>query len=87
MKKYKVNNKVQIMVSIILSIIIGTIFHGNQMLITEILNPLGNVFLNLMQCFMIPLIFFSVVIGIINLGNIKRLKRIGIRILLFFMII
>ena len=86
MKKYIVNSKVQIIISIILSIIIGVIFNGNQILCTEILNPLGNVFLNLIKCFMIPLIFFSIVMGIINLENLNQLKRIGIKILLFFMI-
>lgn len=86
MKKYIVNTKVQIIISIILSIIVGVIFNRNQILCIEILNPLGNVFLNLIKCFMIPLIFFSIVMGILNLGNLNQLKRIGIKILLFFMI-
>lgn len=79
MKKYIVNTKVQIIISIILSIIVGMIFNGNPILCIEILNPLGNVFLNLIKCFMIPLIFFSIVMGILNLGNLNQLKRIGIK--------
>lgn len=84
MKKCMCNTKFQIIISIILSIIIGVIFNGNKMLAEEILNPFGDVFLNIIKCFMIPLIFFSIIMGILNLGSVNKLKQIGIKILIFF---
>lgn len=86
MKKYILNNKVQIIIAIILSMIVGTLFNGNQVLSSEIFKPFGNVFLNLIKCFMIPLIFFNIIMGILKLDSINKIKKIGIKILIFFII-
>lgn len=86
MKKYILNVRIQIFIALLLSIIIGIIFKGNQVFSETILTPLGNVFINLIKCFMVPLIFFSIIVGILNLESIKQFRKIGIKILLFFMI-
>ena len=86
MKKYILNNKIQIIIAILLAIIVGTIFNGNQFLSTEIFKPVGDVFLNLIKCFMIPLIFFNIIMGILNLESINKIKKIGAKILIFFII-
>ena len=41
------------------------------------IKPIGEIFVNLLQMVAIPLVFVSLVIGIANLDNIKRLSRIG----------
>ena len=83
-KEMILSQKLQIIIAIILAIITGIVFHGNEMLVDEILSPVGNAFLNIIKCFMIPLIFFSIIVGIINLKSVERLKSIGIKILLWF---
>ena len=86
MKKFLKNNKVQIILAIILAIIIGIIFNGKENLANNFLEPLGEIFLNLIKCFMIPVIFFSIIMGILNLESIEKLKKIGIKILILFTI-
>lgn len=86
MRKYILNNKIQIIIAILLAIIVGTIFNGNSFLSTEIFKPVGDVFLNLIKCFMIPLIFFNIIMGILNLESINKIKKIGAKILIFFII-
>lgn len=86
MRKYILNNKIQIIIAILLAIIVGTIFNGNSFLSKEIFKPVGDVFLNLIKCFMIPLIFFNIIMGILNLESINKIKKIGVKILIFFII-
>ena len=86
MRKYILSNKIQIIIAILLAIIVGTIFNGNKFLSTEIFKPVGDVFLNLIKCFMIPLIFFNIIMGIMNLKSINKIKKIGVKILIFFII-
>lgn len=41
------------------------------------IKPVGEIFVNLLQMVAIPLVFVSLVLGVSNLDNIKRLSRIG----------
>lgn len=45
---------------------------------------LGNLFIRLIRMVVVPLVFFSIVTGVINLGDIKRLAGTGIRTLVLF---
>jgi dicarboxylate/amino acid:cation (Na+ or H+) symporter, DAACS family len=45
--------------------------------------PIGNIFLNLLFMLVIPLLFSALVIGIAEMGDIRSLKRIGIKTLIY----
>ncbi|MBV7435500.1 dicarboxylate/amino acid:cation symporter [Cardiobacteriaceae bacterium TAE3-ERU3] len=67
----------QILIGLILGVIVGSIA-GQGVLTDEILKPIGTLFINLIKMLVIPLIFFSLVVGIISMGNdVKRIGRIG----------
>lgn len=47
--------------------------------------PLGTIFLNLIKMVIVPLVFFSIVTGVANIGDPKKLGRIGIKTITFFL--
>ncbi|TCI21522.1 dicarboxylate/amino acid:cation symporter [Exiguobacterium sp. SL-9] len=52
---------------------------------TYILSPIGTVFLNLIKMLVVPIVFFSIILGVMGLGDPKELGRVGSKALLFFL--
>jgi Na+/H+-dicarboxylate symporter len=52
---------------------------------TFVFGPLGDIFLTLMKMLIIPVVFFSLVLGTASLGDPKKLGRIGMKSLTFFL--
>lgn len=67
----------QILIGLVLGVIVGSIV-GEGILTIDILKPIGTLFINLIKMLVIPLIFFSLIVGIISMGSdVKRIGRIG----------
>jgi Na+/H+-dicarboxylate symporter len=89
--KIKNNMTVRIIIALILGIAIGSIFN----LFAEaewvkginqyVFNVLGQIFLNLIFMLVVPIVFVSIVLGVVGVGDPKLLGSIGIKTLLFFM--
>ncbi|MET3576405.1 dicarboxylate/amino acid:cation symporter [Bhargavaea ullalensis] len=47
--------------------------------------PLGTIFLNLMKMLVIPVVFISIALGTVGLGDPKKLGRIGIKTIAYFL--
>lgn len=47
--------------------------------------PLGTIFLNLIKMLIVPLVFFSIIVGVANIGDPKALGRMGGKAMLFFL--
>lgn len=65
-----------------IGIFLGILF-GEQ--ITAI-SFIGTIFLNLVQMNVVPLIFFSIVSGIASMSDVARLRKIGIKTLLYYIL-
>jgi len=50
-------------------------------------DPLGKVFLQLVKMVVVPLVFCALTLGVIGLGDMRRLGRIGLRTLLFTVVL
>ena len=48
-------------------------------LVSNITQPIGTVFLNLLLMIVVPLVFASLVVGVAGIGDIRKLGRIGIK--------
>jgi aerobic C4-dicarboxylate transport protein len=48
---------------------------------------LGKYFVELIKLFIIPIIFFTIVLGISGMGNLKKVGRIGVKALIYFEIV
>ncbi|MBM7551498.1 dicarboxylate/amino acid:cation symporter [Thalassobacillus pellis] len=49
-------------------------------------NPLGTIFLNLIKMLVVPIVFFSITLGVASLGDPKKLGRIGGKTIAFFLV-
>src|SRR3954470_24096836 len=50
-----------------------------KVLLTDYIKPVGTVFINLIKMVVVPLIFFSLISGIISMTNAESFKRIGLK--------
>lgn len=58
-----------------------------ETLVTYVTNPVGQIFLRLLFMLVIPLLFSALVVGIAEMGEVKSLGRIGIRTLIYTVIV
>jgi aerobic C4-dicarboxylate transport protein len=77
------NLTVRVIIGIILGIIVGFVFpeFGAQ------LKVLADVFIKLIKMVIAPIVFFTVVIGIGSMGDLKKVGRIGGKALIYFEIV
>ncbi len=83
-------NNWSIFIGLVVGALIGVVFSeiGENAVTTwidsNILWPVGNVFLRSLFMIVVPLVFSSLTLGVANLGNTETLKGLGVRVLLFY---
>lgn len=70
----------------LLGIVLGTLTGFYSPEVMKDLKILGDIFLNLLKMIIIPLVFTSVFMAIIGLGDIKKFKDIGIKTLAYYIV-
>lgn len=77
------NLTVQVLIAIVIGIAIGQFFpaFGVQ------LKVLGDIFVKMIKMVIAPIVFFTIVIGFANMGDMKKIGRIGGKALLYFEIV
>ena len=72
------NLSVKIFIALVLSVIVGFIAGAEGLpFIKWWIAPIGTMFINLIKMMIVPVVFFSLVVGITSLGDTKKLGRIG----------
>ena len=59
-----------------LGIVIGLVF-GEK---ATIVKPQGTIFLNMIKMIVVPMVFFSITAGVASLGDLKKLRNIGVKV-------
>jgi len=77
------NLTVQVLLAIVLGIAIGQFFPGFGVQ----LKVLGDIFVKMIKMVIAPIVFFTIVIGFANMGDMKKIGRIGGKALLYFEIV
>lgn len=92
MKKYKLNLSTKIFIGLILGLITGIIlnfipqsFIRDQLLVDGVFYLVGQAFLKAIMMLVVPLVFISLVNGAASMGDIKKLGRIGVKTVLFYL--
>ncbi|KIL46793.1 dicarboxylate/amino acid:cation symporter [Jeotgalibacillus soli] len=80
----KLNLTAKILIALVIGIIVGlslNIFAPNLFapLDVYLFTPLGQIFLNLITMIVVPIVFFSIVLGVAGLGDPKMLGRMGVK--------
>ncbi len=91
-KKMKISLTSKILIALILGIIFGILGNAflpkevNSVLVKWVLGPLGNLFLRAIKMVVVPLVFFSLIVGTTSIGDVKKLGRIGGKTIVFYML-
>ncbi len=86
----KMNLTGRIIIALIAGAIVGLLLNFFAKDVFDVLDPylftpLGKIFLNLINMLVVPIVFFSIVLGTAGLGDPKKLGRIGVKTILFFL--
>ncbi|SHK46255.1 Na+/H+-dicarboxylate symporter [Hathewaya proteolytica DSM 3090] len=88
----KLSSTSKILVSLILGIVFGLLCSNfvsqniNEAIAKWALGPLGDMFLRAIKMVVVPLVFFSLVVGTASIGDIKKLGRIGGKTIAFYLV-
>ena len=84
----------QMLIGFMVGLVAGLIAYATQrdaawvdIVTTYVTQPIGQIFLRLLFMLVIPLLFSALVVGISEMGEIKSLKRIGLRTLAYTVIV
>lgn len=87
----KMNLTTKIVAALVLGAIVGLVLNLTAPNVFEVLNtylfvPVGQIFLSLISMLVVPLVFFSIVLGSAGLGDPKKLGRIGAKTVGYFLV-
>ena len=85
MEKKKLALSTQIFIALVLAIIAGIAFTGAPSIATTYIKPFGTIFLNLIKWIVCPLVFFSIMAGVVSMRDIRKVGAIGGRTILYYM--
>ena len=72
------NLSIKIFIALVLSVVVGLIAGESSLpFINWWIAPVGTMFINLIKMMIVPVVFFSLVVGMTSLGDTKKLGRIG----------
>ena len=72
-----------VMVGLVLNLFAPGVFSKADLFLFK---PLGTIFLNLMKMLVVPVVFISIVLGTVGIGDPKKLGRIGAKTISYFLI-
>ncbi len=77
---------VNIIIALVLGILVGVLFSGNKY-VEICLNPVGDIFIRLMEMIVIPIVVSSIIVGVSGVGDIKKIGKIGGKTLIYFEVV
>jgi aerobic C4-dicarboxylate transport protein len=83
MRKLLGNLTFRVLVAITLGVLLGVVAPDTA----KAMRPLGDTFVNLVKMVIAPIVFFTIVLGIATLGDLKRVGRVGGKALVYFEIV
>ncbi len=83
MEKFK---KLSLGKQILIGIVVGLAIGFISPKAAEVISPLGDVFLRLLKMLIVPLVFFSITSGVCKMGDVKQLRTVGLRFVLYIVI-
>lgn len=82
LKKKKVDFGIRTILGTIFGIVIGLVFGSHYTYVAAF----GSVYVNILQAFVVPLLLFSVISSISNLGESVKLKKVGLKAVFFLLL-
>src|ERR1700710_2013930 len=83
MRRLHHNLTVQVLLAITLGVVLGLFAPDTA----KAMKPVGDIFINLVKMIIAPVIFLTIVLGIANMSDLKKVGRVGGKALLYFEIV
>ena len=81
------NLSTKILIGLILGVIVGLVGGAGMIPFAKAwIAPLGTLFINLIKMIIVPVVLASIVVGAASLGDIKKLGRVGLKTLAFYLV-
>ena len=86
--KKKLSLPIQILIALALGIVVGLIcfFTDTAAFTTNYLKPFGTIFINLLKFLVVPVVLFSMIDGILSMGDMKKVGSVGWKTVAFFLV-
>ena len=65
----------QVFLGIVLGVFCGVLLRENA----SLLQPIGDIFIQLLRMMIVPIVFSSLVVGVVSLGNMRSLGEMGLK--------
>lgn len=88
MEKKKMSLPMQILIALVAGVAVGLIcyFTNTGDFTTKYLKPFGDIFVNLLKFIVVPVVLFSMIDGIISMGDMKKVGSVGWKTVAYFMV-
>ena len=73
-----------IFIALILGVLAGMALQGAPEIADTYIKPFGTIFLNLIQFIVVPIVFFSIICGVISMKDIKKVGSVGVKTLIYY---
>jgi Na+/H+-dicarboxylate symporter len=84
-EKRKLSLAVWIFIGLVAGIIVGLLFMRNPVAAEKYIKPFGTLFMNLIKFIVVPIVLFSIMAGVMSLGDIKKVGSIGLKTIVFYL--
>lgn len=81
----KLSLTTQIAIALVLAVVAGLLLRDYPDFVNEYIKSFGTIFLNLLKFIVAPLVLFSIMVGILSMKDVKKVGRLGIRAMFYFM--
>lgn len=75
----------QIFIALVLAILAGVALMSHASLAAAYIKPFGTIFLNLIKWIVGPLVFFSIMAGVISMRDIRKVGSIGVKTIVYYL--
>lgn len=82
----KNGKKLSLGIKILIGIVIGLAIGFISPKAAEVISPIGTVFLRLLKMLIVPLVFFSITSGVCKMGDVRQLRTVGFRFVLYILL-
>ena len=84
-QKKKLSLATQIFIALVLGIAAGMALTGSVSVAVTYIKPFGTIFLNLIKWVVTPLVFFSIMAGVISMRDIRKVGSIGVKTIVYYL--
>ena len=84
-QKKKLSLAVQIFIALVLGIVVGIALTNQAAFATKYIKPFGTIFLNLVKWVVTPLVFFSIMAGVISMRDIRKVGSVGVKTIVYYL--